>query len=208
MKKQNYLIIGVILVISIVIGITSTGFLTFNKEKQEYIDIGFIGPLTGSGSDFGINEKNSLDLAVKKINLEGGINGKKIRVFYEDGKGDSKTAVDAFNKLSNINNIDIFLTVYSSETLAVGKLANIKKKIVITAYAAHPEISNLGEYAFRHNYSDKTTGLSIAGDLSNYKRIGLLSEKTDYALGLEKIVLKNLENKDVFIFFMRKKLIY
>jgi len=101
MKKQHFLIIGIVLAITIVIGITSTGYLTLNQNNQEEIKIGIMFPLSGDLSAIGDEIVNSLSIALEEINQEG-INGKKIKLIYQDSKCDGKEAINAMNKLINV----------------------------------------------------------------------------------------------------------
>jgi branched-chain amino acid transport system substrate-binding protein len=103
MKRYLWLIAGVLLVVSLV----TTGCV---RKKQREIEIkpakkitpykiGAILSLTGTYSDLGIPEKNTLELEVKKINEADGINGHPIELFIEDDGSNDAKAVTATNKL-------------------------------------------------------------------------------------------------------------
>ncbi|EFK95677.1 hypothetical protein LDC_2314, partial [sediment metagenome] len=47
------------------------------------IRIGFMGPLSGDPAVIGIQQMNSVKLALEEINSRGGVNGKKLEIVYE-----------------------------------------------------------------------------------------------------------------------------
>ena len=76
-----------------------------NAADKTPIKIGWIGPLTGAGSAYGLMELNAAKIAVKDINDAGGINGRQIELSVEDGKCDGPTTVTATNKLTEVDNV-------------------------------------------------------------------------------------------------------
>ena len=73
-----------------------------SKSKDEKSDnqivIGAILPLTGSVSTYGESAKNGAQLCIDEINENGGINGKKVVIKYEDDEGDSTKSINAYDK--------------------------------------------------------------------------------------------------------------
>jgi len=67
----------------------------------ESIKVGAILSLTGTYAALGTSEKNALDLEVKRINDEGGIDGRTIDLIIEDDATDEAKAVAAASKLIN-----------------------------------------------------------------------------------------------------------
>ncbi len=53
----------------------------------------------------------SLDFAINKVNGEGGVKGRQIQVIKEDSKSENKEAVNAINKLFNIDKVNFIITV-------------------------------------------------------------------------------------------------
>jgi branched-chain amino acid transport system substrate-binding protein len=54
------------------------------NQSADKIQIGCISVLSGDGANYGIAAKTAIDMAVNEINSQGGINGKKIEILYED----------------------------------------------------------------------------------------------------------------------------
>jgi branched-chain amino acid transport system substrate-binding protein len=196
MKKINYLIIGIVLLIAIVIGVTSTGLLVLKNEKT---DIGILLPLSGDASTYGIEMKYIFDYAIKEINEKGGINGKLINPIYEDTRCDGKEAVNAINKLITINNIKVTTGwMCSGAVLSASPIAESNKVIILSSGAGSPEVSFAGEYTFRNFPSGDLAGkkLSEVAINNNHKKIAIISENTDYAIGFSKKFKEEFERKE------------
>lgn len=165
---------------------------------QKEIVLGYLGPLTGEAAIYGETEKNAIELALKEINEAGGINGKRIRVIYEDGKCDGKTAVTAAQKLITIDAIKVILGGFcSGETLAVIPLTEEQKIILFSSGSSSPQISELGEYVFRNVPPDTEYARVIAAYLNKFDSIGIITEQTDYATALADLIKQSLPNKQI-----------
>jgi branched-chain amino acid transport system substrate-binding protein len=164
-KKILSCVIGVVVIGSFLLGITSC-----KKKEPETIKIGAILPLTGSASEIGEQHKMGLMLAVDEINSQGGINGKKLEIIYEDDKNDPKEAVSAFNKLANIDKVPIVITAMSASSMAIYPIAE-QKKIVLFANCGHPEITMLSDWVFRNFPTSKHEAQRMASFVWNTLKI-------------------------------------
>ena len=68
---------------------------------QESIKIGAIFPLTGPNAAYGQEEKRGIDLAVKRINENGRVLGKRLDVITEDDQFKESLTISALEKLVN-----------------------------------------------------------------------------------------------------------
>jgi ABC-type sugar transport system substrate-binding protein len=71
------------------------------KEKQEYLTIGALLPLTGADSEEGVRALNGLQLAKEEINENGGISGKKLDIIALNDRGNEKYVLQQYNELKN-----------------------------------------------------------------------------------------------------------
>ncbi len=79
------------------------------SQTQDTIELGAILMLSGDASSWGISSQQGADLAIKEINEQGGIMGKKIVMTYEDNQfDDAKEALNAFTYLTS-KDIEIIL---------------------------------------------------------------------------------------------------
>ena len=108
MNKTTKIILGLVILIIIVLAIyLGVGKKQTSITEKEPIKIGAILPLTGSAAPNGIYQKNGIDLAIDEINSNGGVNGRKIEVIYDDSKNDPAEGVSAFNKIVNTKKVSM-----------------------------------------------------------------------------------------------------
>jgi len=183
-------IICIIIIAALIMAIipqNTTGAF-FISEKQP-IKIGYIGPLTGSAASIGGGQVKAVELAVNEINSKEGINGRKIELIIEDGACDGKTAINAANKLINIDNVKYIIGGQcSAETIAIAPLAEQNKVIVLSPLSSNPSISSMGDYIFRNYPSDSYQGKIAAQYIKNkigINNVAVLTSLNDWSNGLK-----------------------
>lgn len=82
-----------------------TALVTQFGVTAEHVKVGAILPFSGGLEIFGEQAKAGIDLAVKEINHNGGIQGQPLEIIYEDNKTDPKTSVEKANKLIRRNKV-------------------------------------------------------------------------------------------------------
>lgn len=192
MKKA---ILWMVVVIIVIAGI----WYVSKRQPAEKgpIKIGFIGPLTGAGAVYGVGEKNATELAVEEINQQGGVKGRVLQAVYEDGKCDGKEAATAAQKLINIDGVKIILGgLCSAETLGAAPIAETNKVILLSAFSSSPNITEAGDYIFRAVLSD--TDPAVIGPIIPYlkqqKSIAIITENSDYSMGVRQALKEQLSN--------------
>ncbi len=192
MNKSTKWIIGIIVVV-IIVAVSYFVSKSPSKVSAEPIKIGFIGPLTGDAASYGEPIKNSVALAVEEINTMGGINGRKIQMIYEDGKCTGKDAVNAVQKLINIDKVKIIIGgVCSGETLSILPITDPAKVLVISPSASSPDLTGASKFFFRNNPSDADGGKTLAKlVIKKYRKAAIISESTDYAQALGKVFVNS-----------------
>lgn len=158
------------------------------------IKIGFLAPLTGEASSYGIAAKKGFDLALQDLNNE--IMGMRVKAIYEDGKCEGKEAVNGAQKLISIDGvIAIIGELCSSATLAVAPIANRNKVILISPASTSPEITKSGDFVFRTVPSDSMQGkfgAELVKDLG-FNRLAILYSNEDYGIGFKNVLEKEFE---------------
>lgn len=116
------------------------------QGKAEAIKIGAILPLSGPAADSGQQMRNGYRTALKELEKKGWVlNGRKIELLIEDGKGDPTTSVAALEKLITKDGVEIVLGTISS-TVDVALAEPMKKYQPI--FACTGGASTLVEKAF------------------------------------------------------------
>ncbi len=174
MSKLTKWVLGIIVLVFVVGGIwfSSKGALVLSDNGP--IKIGFISALSGDGALWGQNVRTGFDFALKEINDKGGVNGRKIEVYYDDDKCDATAGVTAFNKAVDIDKLKIITgSVCSSVAMSVAKKTQDNDVLYIASGATNPDVPKQGDLVFRLWVSDAYEAKAIA----NYatKTLGLKS---------------------------------
>jgi branched-chain amino acid transport system substrate-binding protein len=163
MKLIKFMLYGVI--------ILCTAFATANAA--ETIKIGLLAPLTGFAAADGLSVKNSVDLAVEKVNKEGGLLGKKVELVTYDDRADAKDAVALAQKLIQQDKVvGLVAGSYSMPTRAVAPLFQDEGIPLVAAYAIHPDVTKAGDFNFRNGFLGAVEGRGAA-----YTAVELLKAK-------------------------------
>ncbi len=142
---------AVIVVAAVVIAIAAVSMrITGNTTaSSEPIRLGAILILSGEGASWGIAEKHGIEMAVDKINSEGGINGRQVVVDFQDDQSDPKAAVNAFRNLVDAKGIDIIIgTTWSHVGLPLVELADENKVLMISPSLGVKEFNEGSEFLF------------------------------------------------------------
>lgn len=183
----------VLLVIAIVLLVQSR-----DNEQEGSVTIGFIGPLTGDTANIGQNAKAAVEIAVDEVNASGGVDGKELRVIYEDGKCDGKSANLAAAKLINVDHAPLILGgACSGETGGFTDLAEQNKRVVLSYCSSAPKITQGGDYIFRDYPSDTFQG-KFAAEYA-YTRLkkqnaAVFYIQTEWGTGVKDVFVKEFKN--------------
>jgi branched-chain amino acid transport system substrate-binding protein len=153
-------------------------------EAAEVIKIGLLAPLTGFAAADGASVRNSVDLAVEKVNKAGGLLGKKVELVTYDDRADAKEAVALAQKLIQQDRIvGLVAGSYSMPTRAVAPLFQDEGIPLVAAYAIHPDVTKAGDFNFRNGFLGTVEGRAAAYTavaLLQAKKIALLTSDNDF----------------------------
>ena len=97
------------------------------ETAQKEYAFGAVLPLTGTTAFYGEYAKYGVELAIEDINKAGGINGRTVRIIYEDSASDKTKATNAGQKLIDIDKIDALFTITTPMGGALAPLAEENK---------------------------------------------------------------------------------
>lgn len=161
--------------------------------KAAEVVVGAVTPLTGKLAVYGQGFQQAMLLALDEVNASGGINGKPLKILFEDNTSTSKGSVSAIQKLITINKFPvIFGPAASSNFLAVCPIAQQNKTILIGAESAAAAITKCGSYVFRVFPSDMLQGKGVAELVKylGYKELLLTYVNNDWGVGLAEVFKK------------------
>jgi len=182
-KKHIALIaLGILIIVAVILSLRRP-----HGREQEVV-IGAILPLTGQGAAYGQAAKLGMDLALQQTNSRGGINGRMLRIIYEDSQGDPRSGVSAFQKLVDVDHVQAVLgDLLSSVTLSIAPIANRRHVVLLSPASSSPKLTDSGEYVFRNCPSDIYEGTVMADYVIHnleFKRVAILRINNEYGVGI------------------------
>lgn len=206
MSKTAKIVIGLVVVLIVIWG--ARALMRPSKQpvgtptpiapaKGEPIKIGFIGPLTGDASSIGTVNKAAVEVAVEEVNKAGGINGRPLEVIYEDGQCNAKAAINAANKLINVNKVPVVIGGLCSTETAAFAPAAMKNKVVVFSYGSSaPSLSKTGKYFFRSYPSDAFQGKFAAEYAYNTlkaRKVAMVYHISEWGTGIKEVFEKRFK---------------
>jgi branched-chain amino acid transport system substrate-binding protein len=116
-------LVGIVIIAIVAIVIFGSG-----KTSSGTIKVGVIAPLSGQYGSLGESFKNAVILAAG--------DDKRIQVVFEDDKFDAKTGLSAFQKLTNIDHLDLVINESSPTLGAITPIVNESHIPVIQIFEA------------------------------------------------------------------------
>ncbi len=165
----------------------ATGLLLAARRPARAADeivVGATVPITGPLAGSGLQYYDSLQLAQDDINAAGGVNGRKLRIAFEDTQASNSIAVNAFIKLAQEYDPPfIFLSSYTIQNLAVEP--QVAKAQIPTVYAggAVAITDRKNPWMFRIRPPDSLGGKAIGSaliDRLKVKKVGIIHVQDDF----------------------------
>ena len=133
-----------------------------SAETAEPVQVGIPLPLSGGLKAFGIMMKNSFELAAEKINRDGGINGRPLKLVYADDKGETAAAEQAADLLSRSGAVMLVGGYASDPTFVTARRADKLDLPFLICTASADKITQVGlknVYRLNPPISEYTRGL-------------------------------------------------
>lgn len=189
MTKTIKTIIWVVVAVIVVVGIWYG--VSRKPAEKGVIKIGATLPLSGKNATYGNEIKNAIDLAIEEINNNGGIQGRKLEMIYEDDQADPKIGTNAMQKLVNIDKVPVVLGSWVSGVVVASAPIAEQAKVIVMAEAIAPAITNAGDYIFRIQpsagfYSEKL--MEVVINKLNLKKIAIIYINNEFGVALRDTV--------------------
>ena len=158
--------------------------------------IGVMESVTGPGETYGNVAVRAKQMAADEINEAGGIDGRMLELVIEDSKCSAQDAIQAYNKLTDVNGMKIILgTSCSGAMLGVAPLAEEDGVVLFSGLASNPDIADAGDYIFRTQISDIEVGINTGNVLwgDGIRNLATITEETDYAEGVRRTSVEQFE---------------
>ena len=168
--------------------LAALGFgLLGTARAQDEIVVGSALPITGNFAASGLQYYNSLRMAQDDINAAGGIQGKKLKIVFEDTQANNSVAVNAFVKLvQQVKPVFVFLPSLSTQVLAMEPEVLKAKLPTIFSGGAVAIQERKNPWMFRARPADNIGAGAMAFgivDTLKKKSPGILYAQDDYGTG-------------------------
>jgi branched-chain amino acid transport system substrate-binding protein len=153
------------------------------------VNVGAVLPLTGSSSSIGEDQRRGIELAVDKINKDGGVLGKKLNVIVEDSAGAANSAIDAAKKLTSVDKVSAVMGEYSSGvTVPLGQYLQQAGVVHVNVGSSSPDIAGIGDKSFSVIGLDTIASTFASDQLAKrgYKKAAIMVPNNSYGEGLVK----------------------
>lgn len=155
MKKVLALVLALMMVL---------GLVAVTAADEDPIRIGFFAPVSAaSAAADGESAHNSALLAVQLVNENGGINGRKVElVDFDDGLDTTQAANIAEKLAADPTVVAVVSGSYSGPTKVAAPIFQAAGKLMVSAYAVHPDVVGAGDLIFSQSFPGKLQGTGAA----------------------------------------------
>jgi branched-chain amino acid transport system substrate-binding protein len=175
-----------------------------NSSSNQTYTIGFIGALSGSNAQLGINERNGAQLAINQANASGKYKF-KVALDPQDSEGDPAKSPAAATAL--ISNPAVLATIgpaFSGESLAVNKsfCAASPPMPIVTASASKGTLQNQGWSCWHRIIANDNVEGSQGADWlarTGAKKVFVLNDLSAYGKGVADTMASELRAKSVTV---------
>lgn len=156
-----------------------------NVFAADKVKVGAVLPISGAIATFGQENVNGIKLALSKMK------SKNIELILEDDKSEAIEATNAIRKLINVDKVSVVIgEVTSSNTLAMGPIAQEAKVPLFSPAATNAKVTMVGNFISRACFTDDFQGIVMArfavNTLKKKNGIILIDNSSDYSKGLAK----------------------
>ena len=160
------------------------------------VKIGSLSAITGPIPELVADIVDAERAAVAEINLHGGVLGDTLSLVVADSQCDAKAAVDAANKLVNVEQVVAIVgAICSGGTIGAAEAVTVPAGVVsISPSATSPAITGLedNDLVFRTAPSDAYQGVALAGLARSmgYDKLAVTYANDDYNVGLAEVFIE------------------
>jgi branched-chain amino acid transport system substrate-binding protein len=151
--------------------------------KPEYIKIGAILIFSGAGSNWGEDSKRGIEMALDRINSDGGILGKQLKIIYENNPDNNPTsAANAIHKL-NSQGINIVIgPSWTTSALAIAPIVCQNNILLVSPTVGSAEFHQTCDYILDLWSNDDLLSKELAKYLyeNGYREIAVLGSQDSW----------------------------
>jgi branched-chain amino acid transport system substrate-binding protein len=194
--KTLHKLVTLLVVVVLLLPVAACGPAQEGGGGGEDVTIGAIFPLTGASTHEGIDERRGVELAMEQINADGGIDGRNLKVIFEDSESRPEAGTDAAHKLIDVNNVPAIIGVFSSGvTLPAAAYAQEQGVVMVNPGSTSPKCAEVGDYFFStigldHLMGSEQAKLALE---EGYGKVAVLVPNNPFGIGMEEWMVKTFE---------------
>ncbi|MDD2421422.1 MAG: ABC transporter substrate-binding protein [Heliobacteriaceae bacterium] len=209
MRRSKWqLAMACLLSVCLLVTVTGCGD-TGTDAGKDAIKLGVILPLTGSEAMFGTMEKNAFEMAYEELKAAGKttINGKEIKLVFEDDQGRQDVAKSATEKLVNQDKVALLSGGYSSAcTNVIAGSAQTMNIPFVAVTGSADDITKKGwQWVFRGTAApaSKYTGAlwDMMDNVIKSKTVAIIYENTDFGTSSAKGFRQECQKRGIQVVF-------
>jgi branched-chain amino acid transport system substrate-binding protein len=176
-------------------------FISTTAQAADDIKIGLITALSGPGTSYGISMRQGGEMAVREINDEGGINGRKLSLVVVDDASNPGQSVTAMRSLIS-DKVDIVVGGWgSSQVLAAMEPAERAGMPYVVVGASNPRITTeKNKWVYRVLQADDLQMRDVA-DIAvqqlGMKRIAVIHDANDLGVANKEAFIKQAKYQGI-----------
>ncbi|MGI6406893.1 MAG: ABC transporter substrate-binding protein [Syntrophaceticus sp.] len=147
--KRRFVLLLLVTVCSLALLAAGCSGSETSSQDGDTIKIGFLGGKTGNHAHYGIETLKGMEMAVEKINNEGGVLGKKLEIVEGDHGSNISQAVSVTQKLITQGVSAIVGDPTTGITKSVAPICQENEIILMSAGAVGTGVLEIGNYIFR-----------------------------------------------------------
>jgi len=164
----------------------ATGSLADSPDSAKEFRVGLISAQTGNLAGLGLPEYKAFKYYVEKAQAEGGINGRQLVFYAEDGQTDPTEAAKAARKLILKHKVQVIIGPSTgTAALAIGPIA-ARNKVPVIAYVSTIRVTDKDSGFYPWMYRAAPNGIREVTDIykyikeNGYTRISLVFQRDAY----------------------------
>ena len=161
-------------------------FAAVSAHAGETFKLGAFLQLTGSMSAYGLEARNSLQLAVDEVNANGGLNGQLIEFIPYDTQGSAEEAIKIASKLIDVDKVNAVVgSVNSNEVLAAARYLNDAGIPTFGLGTSPTWMAEGWPFIFRGSYNNGLSALLVVdiAERLGMKKLAIFKGQDDASLG-------------------------
>jgi len=159
-----------------------------SDPAQQPILFGVAAPFTGSSAQYGVQIRMGAEQAQREINAAGGINGRPVKLVYEDDGGAQTEANKVALKLAGNSDVVAVVGHFNSSCSLAGRgIYRDANLLMFSPGSTNATVTLDHPNVFRNIFTDAFQGQSLAELVKNklgYTKVAILHDNDDYGKGL------------------------